>query len=165
MCSVTCNLLRKNIAFISLLTISLSISINAMGVCNCNWNQWRAWSECSETCGGGQRVRSRAFWYNAKFPECFTICDRSGIGIIRDFTCNAICYHGSFLEGICNCETGWKGKCCNDRMYFVLNCLQNIQLFNFFYLDKLLSSSNHNLYYDALQHMTYNLALFYVLST
>lgn len=88
--------------------------------CGCYWGSWDAWSDCSVSCGGGNRYRSRWVWWR-DIPGCskFTDCATDDMGFEYDYSCNANCYHGTYSGGYCNCQTGWYGSCCNNRMYKV----------------------------------------------
>lgn len=61
----------------------------------------------------------------SRLPECFIICDRSGICIIRDLTQSAIMSRFS-VKFVMVKQDG--KKCCKNHMYFGLNCLQDIQI-------------------------------------
>lgn len=89
--------------------------------CGCDWASWDGWSQCSASCGGGYRYRSRKVWIYKDRPGCDTFedCASSDMGSDYDYACNAVCYHGTYSSDIrgCRCQTGWYGKCCSNRMY------------------------------------------------
>lgn len=89
--------------------------------CGCYWASWDAWSQCSESCGGGYRYRSRSVWGHDT-PECegFESCATSDMGKEYDHACNAVCDHGTYSSGMCRCPTGWYGRCCSNRMYEII---------------------------------------------
>lgn len=89
-------------------------------LCGCYWMPWAAWSQCSASCGGGYRYRSRKVW-NYDRPECegFEKCASNDMGSDHDYACNAVCDHGTYSRGRCRCPTGWYGLCCSNRMYEV----------------------------------------------
>lgn len=84
--------------------------------CGCYWASWDAWSQCSESCGGGYRYRSRSVWGHDT-PECegFESCATSDMGNEYDHACNAVCDHGTYSSGRCRCPTGWYGRCCSSQ--------------------------------------------------
>ncbi|XP_056008437.1 sushi, von Willebrand factor type A, EGF and pentraxin domain-containing protein 1-like [Ostrea edulis] len=85
--------------------------------CGCRWLPWGSWSQCSALCGGGHRYRSRKVWLHDT-PECseFTKCASKDMGQDWDYSCNRICYHGSYRNGGCRCSVGWRGSCCNYQV-------------------------------------------------
>nr|XP_022286589.1 sushi, nidogen and EGF-like domain-containing protein 1 isoform X1 [Crassostrea virginica] len=85
-------------------------------LCDCHWEQWTQWSQCSASCGGGKRYRTREVWHK-NIPECmgFDKCASSDMGFYIS-TCNTICYNGSPSGGLCSCQIGWHGKCCNRQI-------------------------------------------------
>lgn len=85
--------------------------------CGCKWMSWDSWSQCSQSCGGGYRYRSREVWLYEKCNLEFRYCATNDMGYDYDYSCNAICHHGSYLNGSCRCQTGWNGRCCNNRTY------------------------------------------------
>ncbi|XP_078316770.1 sushi repeat-containing protein SRPX-like [Crassostrea virginica] len=88
-------------------------------ICECRWATWKAWSQCSASCGGGRRYRSRSVW-NLQNSVCdplgFNACASDGMGSDYDNSCNAICYHGSYSGKSCRCHAGWYGQCCNNQV-------------------------------------------------
>lgn len=85
--------------------------------CGCYWGAWDAWSQCSASCGGGHRYRTRKVWHR-DVPECdgFTKCASNDMGDDYDYACNAVCYHGTYSSGRCRCPTGWYGRCCSNQI-------------------------------------------------
>lgn len=90
--------------------------------CNCRWDAWSAWSQCSKSCGGGTQERNRKVW-SKDIPECdsFENCATPGSGWDRT-ACNTHCEHGGTFQqfgtfGFCSCPKGLKGSCCEQSMY------------------------------------------------
>lgn len=87
--------------------------------CGCKWLPWEAWSQCSASCGGGYRYRTRKVWHYKYRPGCetFETCASNDMGSEYDYACNAVCDHGTYSGGWCRCPAGWHGRCCSNRMY------------------------------------------------
>lgn len=85
--------------------------------CNCKWVTWDSWSDCSASCGGGIRYRSRLIRFKND-PKCgVENCVKGGGRECR--YCNTKCYHGTYSDNGCSCHSGWTGSCCSNRKYFV----------------------------------------------
>lgn len=88
----------------------------------CNWTTWLSWAECSKTCGGGTRYRSRRLccqndWLARGLDYCVTQCNRDSAGFRERSTCNAFCYNsGTMTFGFCSCRNGYYGSCCQSRV-------------------------------------------------
>ena len=69
---------------------------------NCQWSQWGPWTECSETCGGGEQRRARA-----NNGECGAWPDNQSI---QTRLCNShLCPRGPTGESGEKGETGGRG--------------------------------------------------------
>ncbi|XP_062584885.1 protein jagged-1-like isoform X2 [Saccostrea cucullata] len=106
--------------FVLLLGLIISTEVVFCGIastwdyCHCRWDDWAAWSDCSRTCGGGRRYRTRKVWIRTDIcTREFTNCASNDMG--SEFgDCNEICYNGGTFRsyGSCSCVTGWHGSCC-----------------------------------------------------
>ena len=105
---------------VSFLYVSEAPRAPTWDLCGCKWMSWQAWSQCSASCGGGRRYRSRKVWNYINSvcdPLGFNACASDDMGNDYDNSCNAICYHGYHSGKSCTCHAGWYGKCCNNRTY------------------------------------------------
>ena len=94
--------------------------------CGCNWLDWMAWSDCSRSCGGGRRYRSRKVWINTnKCALDFNVCATDDLGWEYN-DCNNICFNGGTFSGVCVCLIGWYGSCCSNGKF--INMLTYILL-------------------------------------
>ncbi|XP_022330019.2 CUB and sushi domain-containing protein 3-like [Crassostrea virginica] len=84
--------------------------------CGCNWVTWMAWSDCSKSCGGGRRYRSREV--SIRTDKCaldFNVCATDDMG--WEFSdCNTICFNGGTFSSVCVCLIGWYGSCCSNEI-------------------------------------------------
>ncbi|WAQ94731.1 SNED1-like protein [Mya arenaria] len=88
--------------------------------CGCSWHDWKSWSSCTATCGGGKQERIRWVRFNDK-PGCngFEDCATNDSGWDNRI-CNANCENGGTIKtygstsAYCRCKTGTKGKCCEQ---------------------------------------------------
>ncbi|XP_056020424.1 sushi, von Willebrand factor type A, EGF and pentraxin domain-containing protein 1-like isoform X2 [Ostrea edulis] len=86
--------------------------------CHCRWADWMAWSDCSRTCGGGERYRTREVWMRTDICTLdFNNCATDDMGYEYE-KCNTICYNGGTYttSGYCSCVTGWYGSCCSNEI-------------------------------------------------
>ncbi|XP_061166332.1 sushi, nidogen and EGF-like domain-containing protein 1 [Saccostrea echinata] len=84
--------------------------------CKCRWDNWQAWSSCSQTCGGGYKYRSRKVYLLTSCPFKFETCATSDMGSDHG-SCNQICYNGGTYKGLgCSCRDGWYGQCCSQEV-------------------------------------------------
>lgn len=82
--------------------------------CNCKWVTWDSWSDCSASCGGGIRYRSRLIRFKND-PKCgVENCVKGGGRECR--YCNTKCYHGTYSDNGCSCHSGWTGSCCSNQI-------------------------------------------------
>ena len=82
----------------------------------CNWEPWDPWSDCSSTCGGGYKSRSRELCCNLDHDiyECLTHCGKDRSGFRESTTCNELCYNGgTYTSGRCICPETHTGSCCS----------------------------------------------------
>lgn len=88
--------------------------------CGCRWNDWMAWSDCSRSCGGGRRYRTREVWIRTdKCTLDFNNCATDDMG--SEYSdCNTFCYNGGTFSSYCACVTGWYGSCCSSGIYKIL---------------------------------------------
>ena len=86
----------------------------------CSWVAWESWSDCSASCGGGFRVRTRGLCCRVDVPS-FDVCvaecgvDRSDARQEED--CNEVCHNGgTFIQGsdYCGCPPAYYGSCCDN---------------------------------------------------
>lgn len=84
--------------------------------CECRWNDWMAWSDCSRSCGGGRRYRTREVWIRTdKCTLDFNNCATDDMG--SEYSdCNTFCYNGGTFSSYCACVTGWYGSCCSSEV-------------------------------------------------
>ncbi|XP_052788825.1 uncharacterized protein LOC128223590 [Mya arenaria] len=99
-------------------------------VSRCQWFPWKSWSDCSRTCGGGTRSRSRLFCCKSNLASdiaaCLSDCgrdpnDRSGF---HDYgKCNTWCYNGGTVStNGCNCPDLYYGYCCDTVCPSIAEC-------------------------------------------
>ena len=73
------------------------------------------------TCGGGMRRRVRALcgWAWWKADDKFRRCRKSESDSPQSEYCNTLCAHGTWSAwlGKCRCNDGYRGLCCQTRMY------------------------------------------------
>lgn len=113
--------------------------------CHCRWADWMAWSDCSRTCGGGERYRTREVWMRTDICTLdFNNCATDDMGYEYE-KCNTICYNGGTYttSGYCSCVTGWYGSCCSNGI-FLFRLLKKIEY-----------ESNSKIY-SAVQRFTLN---------
>lgn len=101
----------------------INISFTEGTVCNtlCGLFGWNAWQNCSESCGGGIRLRKRNVCCpsGSDLQDCLSgACNGT---VEYDDTwqkslCNSICYNGGYYNETCLCQQGWTGRCCESRM-------------------------------------------------
>ncbi|OWF52999.1 Sushi, nidogen and EGF-like domain-containing protein 1 [Mizuhopecten yessoensis] len=86
-------------------------------LCNCRFEEWKSWSQCTASCGGGYQTRERLVWHHIR-PECTTFedCASNDMGYERQ-QCNRICYNGGTMGSwSCTCPAGWRGTCCGEQV-------------------------------------------------
>ncbi|WAR31797.1 hypothetical protein MAR_034339 [Mya arenaria] len=68
----------------------------------CEWTPWKPWSECSRTCGGGTKSRSRSFCCRNSFENvndgCVRDCGKNPDGFHEQSDCNDWCYNGGWVS-------------------------------------------------------------------
>lgn len=93
--------------------------------CGCNWVTWMAWSDCSKSCGGGRRYRSREV--SIRTDKCaldFNVCATDDMG--WEFSdCNTICFNGGTFSSVCVCLIGWYGSCCSNGKFINMVTYKN----------------------------------------
>ena len=83
----------------------------------CDWLSWNTWSNCTESCGGGHRVRYRSLCcptYLGSWHACVDFCGHQSSDGQEDGYCNEFCENGGThtrLHG-CSCSYGYIGGCC-----------------------------------------------------
>lgn len=89
--------------------------------CDCEFQEWEAWSTCDSECNGKRR-RSRRVSLDEDCVYDFNTCATTDMG--WDYSrCNTFCYNGGTSDSYsCSCVTGFYGDCCGFR-----NNLSNIQ--------------------------------------
>ena len=83
----------------------------------CDWEPWDPWSDCSRSCGGGHKYRSREICCDSDLStdECLTSCGKARSGFHESTTCNEWCYHGgTYSSDHCICPETHTGYCCSE---------------------------------------------------
>ena len=89
--------------------------------CNslCGLFGWNAWQNCSESCGGGIRLRKRNVCCpsGSDLQGCLSgACNGTAeYDEYEESVCNRICYNGGYYNGTCLCQLGWTGRCFESR--------------------------------------------------
>ncbi|KAL5012412.1 hypothetical protein ScPMuIL_010963 [Solemya velum] len=84
--------------------------------CECEWQPWEAWSECSEECYG-IKIRERSVQLT-QYDGCdeFTDCATNDMGSDAAI-CNSVCFNaGTYMSSLdtCHCVSGRYGRCCRN---------------------------------------------------
>ncbi|XP_052789886.1 uncharacterized protein LOC128224179 [Mya arenaria] len=94
----------------------------------CEWTPWKPWSECSRTCGGGTKSRSRSFCCRTAFENandgCVRSCGKNPDGFHEHSDCNDWCYNGGWVSSNgCSCpDNAYYGFCCDSVCPSIAEC-------------------------------------------
>jgi hypothetical protein len=86
----------------------------------CHVVEWNPWGRCFGSCGKQTQNRSRAICCPSDLPHktgelCRTFCNVSEV-LHQTRTCR-VCVHGTPVSlNICQCHSGYKGKCCEGKI-------------------------------------------------
>lgn len=104
--------------FVVLLTVypdgSEAVLASTWDYCNCRFDEWEPWQDCTSTCFGRQ-LRTRSVWLtNYVGCEVFTDCASNDEGSQYQ-DCNKVCHNGGNLAGSsCSCTAAYYGQCCTS---------------------------------------------------
>jgi hypothetical protein len=105
--------------------VSCKGNLKAVGGCqgppckkvDCKWSDWDRWSDCSRTCGGGQKRRNRNIAAAPRFGGTPCVAeDKSEVGACNTVSCEGACTDGKWSEwttwGICStsCDAGYQSR-------------------------------------------------------
>lgn len=112
------------------LTFCLCCVLNVKSDCPvalCNWLPWQGWSSCSQSCGGGQRSRTRSLCCKSQlsWDACLSDCGLTAANWETE-RCGDICYNGGVIYGSsigsCECENTFYGSCCENTCPTIAHC-------------------------------------------
>ena len=98
----------------------------------CDWEPWESWDSCSQTCGGGYKMRTRALCCRSDigFDKCVEECGLDSDDSSSYSSCNTHCSRGGsfkynhydirnyrYYYGSCRCPQAYTGTCCGSGMY------------------------------------------------
>ncbi|XP_053383095.1 von Willebrand factor A domain-containing protein 2-like [Mercenaria mercenaria] len=117
---------RSVLYFCLILAVAFELSCGQLQCSEiCEWITWSSWSECSNTCGGGYRNRSRAFCCDSRLSSNKTACfEDCGIditffnnGITETSNCSEFCHNGGSYSPSgngCQCLNRTFRYCCEE---------------------------------------------------
>lgn len=102
-------------------TVLTGVNTDCSGFEICEWITWNAWNDCSVTCGGGNRIRTRPLCCDLnlfnEFDPCRTACGLDDSPSYEYQACGTTCYNGGvFGSSTCSCSDGFYGVCCQTGM-------------------------------------------------
>lgn len=114
-----------------LIPITLVLIYSVLGVksdCgwdnSCEWDTWEPWNDCTATCGGGNRNRSRDLCCPMRMVAregvtCLTVCHSDSYSESESEACATTCYNGgAYSSSSCICSGRYYGVCCQSGKYF-----------------------------------------------
>ena len=119
-----------------LLSITTEFSIHGDACDICEWGPWSDWTECSRTCGGGLRNKTRGICCRTDqtLESCLLDCNLDLSSALASSSvvesCNEECYSqggGSYVKltpvsGYCECSNPYEGSCCETgNSYLQIN--------------------------------------------